>query len=300
MGNLATDTEVEGSDGRYAGVISPDWEAWGPNGGFIAALGLRAAHAHGVHPRLASLSAHFVSAARFGRVDIKVTTLRRSPRAESMRVSVSQGTRTISESLVWAVADGLDGIVHDTARPPGVPHPDGLRSIRELAGPDASPPMPIWQNIDWKPLDWDDARHGVPDCPSGQPRWAGWYRYFPEPTFADVAADAARAVILLDLNPWSAATRVHPSGTGFIAPTLDLSVQFHQPRPDSEWLLADGSADVASGGLVAGRARVWSSDGTLIASAASSLLCKPLRPATAGDRLPPVLAGPRTGTPHGC
>ncbi|MDN3353581.1 hypothetical protein QWU11_13385 [Actinomadura sp. DC4] len=41
-------------------------------------------------------------------------------------------------------------------------------------------------------------------------------------------------MILLDLNTWPAASRTHAGGTGFIAPTLDLSVQFHRARPESE------------------------------------------------------------------
>ncbi|WP_354670844.1 acyl-CoA thioesterase domain-containing protein [Actinomadura sp. DC4] len=60
--------------------MSSDWEAWGPNGGHIAAVALRAVQAHSAHPRPATMSAHFVSAARFGPVDIDVTTLRASQR----------------------------------------------------------------------------------------------------------------------------------------------------------------------------------------------------------------------------
>src|SRR4029077_20273976 len=45
MGDLAVDTAVEGHDGRYTARLSRDWEIWGPNGGYVAALALRAAGA---------------------------------------------------------------------------------------------------------------------------------------------------------------------------------------------------------------------------------------------------------------
>ena len=41
MGDLAIDTAVEGSDGRYRARLSRDWEIWGPNGGYLAAIALR-------------------------------------------------------------------------------------------------------------------------------------------------------------------------------------------------------------------------------------------------------------------
>ena len=43
MGDLANDTEVRGGDGHYTCELSRDWEIWGPNGGYIAAIVLRAA-----------------------------------------------------------------------------------------------------------------------------------------------------------------------------------------------------------------------------------------------------------------
>lgn len=59
----------------------------------------------------------------------------------------------------------------------------------------------------------------------------------------------------------------------YIAPSLDLSVWFHDaPGPESEWLLLDVRADTAKAGLIYGDARVWTQDGRLVATGGSHLL----------------------------
>ena len=37
-----SDTAVDGTDGSYRAVLSKDWEIWGPMGGYVAAVALRA------------------------------------------------------------------------------------------------------------------------------------------------------------------------------------------------------------------------------------------------------------------
>ena len=90
MGDLALDTEIEGSDGRYQGRPSDEWAIWGPMGGYIAAFALRAAGAHSGLARPAAFSCHFLSVAAFDTIDIEATTLRASKRAASTRVAISQ------------------------------------------------------------------------------------------------------------------------------------------------------------------------------------------------------------------
>jgi len=42
MGDFERETRVEGGGGRYRAALSQDWEIWGPNGGYLAAIALRA------------------------------------------------------------------------------------------------------------------------------------------------------------------------------------------------------------------------------------------------------------------
>jgi len=51
VGNLDHDTTPSGADGRYTIVLSGDWRIWGPNGGYLAAIALRAGLV-GAHGRI--------------------------------------------------------------------------------------------------------------------------------------------------------------------------------------------------------------------------------------------------------
>src|SRR5262245_27582969 len=132
MGDFCIDTAVEASNGRYSARLSRDWEIWGPNGGYVAAVALRAAGAAATLPRPASFAGHFLSVADFDVVDLEVVTLRAARRAESLRVSMTQRGRPIFEAVVWVVAEG-DGLRHDVAEMPALPAPAQLASMDELA-----------------------------------------------------------------------------------------------------------------------------------------------------------------------
>ena len=92
MGDLAVDTEVEGSDGRYRAQLSRDWEIWGPNGGYLAVIALRAADAHTSLRRPATLSCHYLGVADFDAVDLEVRTIRGSRRTASIAVRSPGGS----------------------------------------------------------------------------------------------------------------------------------------------------------------------------------------------------------------
>ena len=160
MGDLAADTALSGGDGRFTATLSADWEIWGPNGGYLAAVALRAAGAHSGLERPASLLCHVLGVAGFADVQLEATTLRRSRRAESTRVSMTQDGAPVLEALVWSVAGGIDGLVHDAAPPPSVPEPEHLASADELLGPDRARPHRFFSNLDERPVAWiDDWEH---------------------------------------------------------------------------------------------------------------------------------------------
>src|SRR5882724_9471270 len=59
VSDFAIDTALEGSGGRFSARLSRDWEIWGPNGGYVAAIALRAAGAATPLRRPASFACHF-------------------------------------------------------------------------------------------------------------------------------------------------------------------------------------------------------------------------------------------------
>ncbi|TMQ94934.1 thioesterase family protein, partial [Actinomadura soli] len=132
------------------------------------------------------------------------------------------------------------------------------------------PPPPMWNNFVGKPIVWHDDQE---NRPAGEPYYGSWYR-FPGHTTDDVA----RQLVLLDTIAWAAVWSAHPPDSGFIAPNLDLNVQFHRPAVAAEWLFGEGTADVAEDGLIGFRNRLWSDERTLLASASGQLICRPIRP----------------------
>jgi acyl-CoA thioesterase-2 len=270
VGDLERDTQlvpVAGRDGHYRAQLSRDWEIWGPNGGYLAAIALRAGGLGAAIPRPASFNAHFLRVADFAEVDVRVEALRRGRRSESLRVSMEQAGKPVLEALLRTAADG-PGLEHDVAEAPDVADPEGLERPEFLRkGP---PPYPFWDNLDARVLDAKRFEERIAE----PPLWREWYRFRPRARFDDPFLDAARSLILIDTMSWPAASRPHPDGA-FQAPNLDVGVWFHRAAPECEWLLVDHTAPVAEGGLMGTVARVWSRDRKLLASGGAQLLCVP-------------------------
>jgi acyl-CoA thioesterase len=274
VGDLDRDTAVTGADGAYRARLDPSWEIWGPFGGYVAAVALRAAGTHSQFDRPASFACHFLATARFAEVSIATSTLRVTRRAESVRVHIEQDGRPILEAVAWIVAAG-DGLGHDAAPPPDVPGPDDVTPLDERLEQAGVPLRPVWQNLDERPLRWiEDWDTRI----AGDPCMQAWCRFRPTATFTDPFLDAARALAVADASMWPAATHAYTGDMAYIAPSLDLAVQFHSEAPDSEWLLVEGRSPFAADGLVGGTASVWSCEGRLVATALQQMLCRPAPP----------------------
>jgi len=288
MADFVRDTRVEpipGEPGRFRASLSPDWAVWGPNGGYLAAIALRAAMAQSRLPRPASFHCHFLAVGAFAPVALRVESLGGGKRAESLRVEIAQEGRTLLVATVWMVDDGMRGFEHDFGVRPDVPEPGALRGYQDLAE-DYPDWYPIWRSIEGRPTRFRE--------PPGEPRWHTWLRFTDTP-IADRAADALRQLLWLDFPGWNATTAAHAWPFRFLAPNLDLNVQFHRFAPDSDWCLADGFVPVATDGLVGCVARLWTEDGRLLATGASKHTCRPnpnyeaeLERARALGLLPPV------------
>ncbi len=274
MGDLDVDTAVEGADGHYRAHLSHDWEIWGPNGGYLAVIALRAAGADTDLRRPASFTCHYLGVADFDDVDIEVRALRRTKRVESAAVSMRQHDRPILEAIVWTVGD-VDGLEHDAAPIPRVTPPGGLPTIDELIG-DAprGPYHQFWSNFDERPLSWiTNWEQREP----GEPLARGWYRYVPRDTFDDPFVDAGRSLLLVDTMGWPAAVRAYRDAEmAFYAPSIDVAARFHSLAPETPWLYVEARSPVARDGLVAATVSVWGEDGRLLATGGQQMLCRPM------------------------
>src|SRR5262249_45178219 len=201
-GRRAAVAAVQAGDGRYTAPLSEDWAIWGPNGGYVASVALRAAGAQSRFDRPASLVGHFLGVARFDTVELDVTVLRGAKKAESLRVSMSQGGEPVFEALVWAVGD-VQGLEHNTMELPDRRDPESVQPTSErLAAAGITPMFPFWQNFDERNFDWID---DYESRPPGPPQFGRYYRYVPQSTFDDPWVDACRSLILLDTLGWPAA-----------------------------------------------------------------------------------------------
>jgi acyl-CoA thioesterase-2 len=270
MGDLDADTRLAGGEGVYTARLSPDWKIWGPNGGYVAAIALRAAGLESRLARPASFSCLFLEAGAFETAEVRVEALRRGRAAEALAVSLEQAGRRLLSAQVWTVGK-LDGLAHDTSSAPPVPSPEDLPPIEKLLSPTDMSPHPFWGNLERRPIDWMPPQQRVPTDPIVR----CWYRFRPRARFEDPFLDAARSLILLDTMSWPAVRAAYVEQPAYMAPSIDVSVQFHALAQESEWLLCETSAEIAREGLIGYRSRVWSTDRHLLASGAGQLLCRP-------------------------
>ncbi|HEY7256975.1 MAG TPA: thioesterase family protein [Solirubrobacterales bacterium] len=259
-------TELEGADGAYSARLSDAWEIWGPSGGYLAALTLRAAGEVAVIPRPVSYYCHFLSPPGFDRVELAVESLKQGRRSEALAVRMTQGGRDIMLALVRTAAEG-PGYRHQEIEAPAVDGPEASPTVERLAD-DGSPLYAFWNNVACR-------RPAVERTGGESPALIReWVRFEPVGCFEDPFVDAARPLILLDTFGWPAVWMKH-RGADFVAPNLDTAVWFHRPRSASEWLLVDHRSPVAGDGLIGVSGRVWDTEGGLLASGGAQLYSIP-------------------------
>lgn len=258
---------VRGENGLYEADVSPAWDFWTPNGGYLSAIALRAAGAETDLPRPAAYYCHYLNPAVSGQTaELRVTTLRRSRRTHAMRVEMIQ-ERPVLEALVWAIAPpgGLD---HNHAHMPEVPSHEELRSAEEIHAPDEAP-FPFWDNLLTKPVTWTGRWD---ERPIMHPLWRVWNQFRPTATFDDPFVDAGRAVVLIDTLVYPAAALAHEGTFPFMAPSMDLAARFHVDASDSEWLLSSTESPIGVEGLIGGYAAVWTGDGRMMATGGQQMI----------------------------
>lgn len=268
---LFDETNVEACEGGLRAQLSPKWEIWGPNGGYLTAIALRAvATVVPAGHRPASISCQFISPGKLAEARVNAAPVKKGRSAWCVDVEIAQNERALLRAQVWTTDRG-DGPHTHRATMPRVAPPTDLPTYGELHD-GRSQPHPYWLNFDVRPvsLPW----------PSGEetaPTLQVWFRYHGFVATDDPFADHGRSVIPIDTMLWPTHWRSRAGKTDYFAPSLDLSVWFHDAPGACEWLLVETLCDVAGGGLIFGQARVWADDGRLIATGASHMMHTPAR-----------------------
>jgi acyl-CoA thioesterase-2 len=249
----------------YLARLSKDWEIWGPNGGYLATIALRAAGAVAQIERPVSFYCHFLSSPAFDVAELKVSLLKQGRRAESLAVEMTQAGKPVLHAMIKTAAEA-PGYRHQHPERPDVPAPESLKSFDELHPARRRPPFSFWENVERRPVD-----QSTDEQPRA-PLIREWVRFRPKACFEDPFLDAARSLILLDTYGFPAAYRHHRSHE-YLAPNLDTGVWFHHFTPEGEWLLIDSECPVAADGLMGVGGRVWDTHGRLLATGAAQLCC---------------------------
>jgi acyl-CoA thioesterase-2 len=165
-----------------------------------------------------------------------------------------------------------EGLEHQDPMP-AAPHPETLPSLRERMEDRRDGVSPE----EWSAL---DVRYAVPDSDDGPLDLQVWLRTdgaMPDSPLLH-AATLAYASDLTLLASAAYAHRLRMDDPRLVTASIDHAMWFHRPVRVDSWLLHDQESPSASGGRGLGRGRVFSTDGSLVATTVQEGLLR-LRPA---------------------
>ena len=273
MGTLTEATRLTAADHGFMVELDPPWEGWGPAGGYLAAIALRA-----VGPsvpedhRPVTLSAQFLAKAERGKAVVRVD-VGRPGGSSQINVSLWQSDRCFFQAQIWTTSRTV-GPQEIGPAIPDVPAAAGLETLETHFGRLGRRLVTFWANLDCRPVEFR-----APGGPRPQSRrLQRWYRFPDEPATADIFANAGRVAVLIDANIWAAHWRMLDREPDYAGPSLDLTIAFHDVANLSDWLLLDAESEVAISALVHATGRVWTADGRLVATGGGNCLVVPFRP----------------------
>jgi acyl-CoA thioesterase II len=272
MALLAEASVVRQSPNGLTALLDPEWNIWGPVSGFVAAIALRAVGV--VAPaghRPVSLSCLFVSRGENGPVDIVVEPIKSGSTAFWI-VELSQAGKCVLRAQICTTAK-TDGPTKVDCLAPDVSKPDALEPFVDQLRRFGHEPIPFWLNVEGRQVDFRSP--GDPDPRGGFTE--RWMRFKDWDVTSDPFLDAARAIIGIDTHIWAAYNRGLTELPKHVAPSLDLTVWFHDAAPESAWQLIVARSDFAAHALLSGLVDIWSEDGKLVARGGSQCLFVPLR-----------------------
>lgn len=239
----------------YAVSIDPSW--WilrGPNGGYLAAIILRAC-LQSVDDALRtprSLTIHYASAPKEGPAEIETRVEREGRSLSTVSARLSQAGKLIAIALTAASTPRREGFELDHARMPEHVAPEELSETASRTE--------FGRHFDMRFLPGAAPRIG-----SEQARVAAWIRFREARTL-----DYPRLATYTDaLPPACFALETESSRLGGF-PTVDLNIHFHSAlplagaRPD-DFSFGVFRTQIGHQGYVAEDGEIWSRDGVLLA-----------------------------------
>ena len=263
---FAADTSVEPlGDGRYRGVMDPSW--WiiaGPNGGYVAAVVLRAIVAEVGDPlrRPRSITLQYLRPPSAGPVEVDVVIERSGRSVSNVTARMTQDGRLLVLAIAVLAADRVDSLSFDEG--PGLPvMPDGrpVPMPEQIAArpydPELDVPMRRHYDLRWVlgnlPFTVDPDRDADARASTG-----GWLRPIePEPIEELVLAAMTDAWMPPIFSRVSVPLAV---------PTIDLTIHFRaRPVDPLDFCFVHFDSPLAADGYLVEHGRVLDRHGRLLA-----------------------------------
>lgn len=231
------------------------WAGNGPNGGYLAAVLVRAVEAQlgDDDRRIRSVTIHFLSKAIGGPAEIEVSTLRQGRSVSTFTAALTQQGKLIATAL-GAIGTDRDGPEFLDAEPPQLPDPDSIsEGVFAPAIPSEFAPQ-IASRYNYR-----RAIGAPPFTESATAETGGWIQ-LNEPRPLDAALLAAMT------DAWMPAMFSRVGGPWGIT-TVDLTIHFRaNPRQlFDEWCRIRFHSIASMNGYCEEDCEIWSSDGQLLA-----------------------------------
>lgn len=255
--------------GVYTTDIRDNWNVTiGPNGGYIAAIILRAllSHLDDSEKETRSITYHFLSPAKPGAARVTVSTEKLGRSFATLTARLIQNERTIAVALATFAPPRAHFSYCDFSMP-AVPLPEQIdASLQMNAAMPGHAPF----------RDHYDQRLAIGPTPPDRSAVAevgGWTRFVEKRPF-----DALAIVAISDSWYPSTMARDLPEIT---APTIDHTVHLFASLPCEDltlddYLLVEFRTSVAQNGFLQEDGRIWKANGTLLAQSRQMALIIPL------------------------
>jgi len=250
---LDRDTSLErGAKGHYRGAVSDGWRVGGgPNGGYLAAICLRAVLGESPFPDPVTMTVHFLERPAIAACEVEVTALRLGRGHASFRAELSQDGVVRCAALATLGRWREPGPLDFQPEPPEVPAPSASLAVRRV-GEGAT----LWDRLDTRAARRDDLFMFRTE--PGEAVTGGWIR------LRDGRPTDALAVALF-LDSWPPAVfgrtlEADPLG----APTIEYTVHWRR-RPSSDWCYGRFETRTLSGGYADEQGELYDDAGHLVA-----------------------------------
>jgi acyl-CoA thioesterase len=259
--SFVADTRVEPlAAGRFSTEIRDAWSGPpGPNGGYVAALILRAIRATvddaAREPR--SLTIHYLRPPSVGPVEITVEVERSGRSASTCSARLEQRAKVRCLALCVLSAD-FESAADWSSPAPDAPAPDEVEPIDT-----GFMPPRIFDQLEMRML-----FGGIPFT-GGEGEAGGWLR-------TRVPAALEPELVAMYTDSWWPAPFPRLDGP-VLAPTLDLTIHFRgrPPAGEHQHVLARFTSSTSCRGFFEEDGALWAADGTLLAQSRQLALIRP-------------------------